>query len=94
MLQMFEDLAPGVNYRVLISIAPPHPSRSASELRQVLAENKIPTFKAQVRRSASVVKAIDVGLTTAEMNGRARLPWQDYQDVGKEVLEAIDYGQA
>ena len=94
MLQMFEDLAPGVNYRVLISIAPPHPSKSASELRQVLAENKIPTFKAQVRRSASVVKAIDIGLTAAEMNGRARLPWQDYQDVGKEVLEAIDYGQA
>ena len=94
MLQMFKDLAPGVNYRVLVSIAPPYPSKSANELRQVLAENQIPTFKAQVRRSASVVKAIDVGLTTAEMNGRDRLPWQDYQNVGKEVLEAINYGPA
>jgi chromosome partitioning protein len=32
MLQMFHDLTPGANYRVLISIAPPHPSKAANDL--------------------------------------------------------------
>lgn len=92
MLQMFHDLADGVNYRVLISIAPPYPSKSASELRKVLAENQVPVFRRQIRRSASIVKAIDSGVTVAEMKGRDRLPWRDYQEIGKETLEIINYG--
>jgi chromosome partitioning protein len=94
MLQMFHDLAPDANYRVLISIAPPYPSKSASDLRQVLEENKIQAFKGQIRRSSSVVKVIDMGLTVAELTGRDRSPWQDYQAIGKEILEAINYGKA
>jgi chromosome partitioning protein len=94
MLQMFHDLSPGADYRVLISIAPPYPSKSASDLRQVLAENKIKAFKGQIRRSSSVVKAIDIGLTVAELTGRDHSPWQDYQAIGKELLEAINYGKA
>ena len=94
MLQMFHDLAPDATYRVLISIAPPYPSKSADELRKLLNENKVQVFNSQIRRSASVVKAIDMGLTVAEMKGRDKLPWRDYQDVGKEILEAINYGKA
>ncbi|MDJ1185866.1 ParA family protein [Roseofilum casamattae] len=89
MLQMLKDLAPGANSRVLISIAPPYPSKSARELRELLSDHDIPTFKAQIRRSASVVKAIDMGLTTAEMRGREKHPWLDYQQLGKEIMEAI-----
>jgi chromosome partitioning protein len=94
MLQMFHDLAPGANYRVLISVAPPYPSKSANDLRQVLEENKIQAFKGQIRRSSSIVKAIDLGVTVAEMTGRDHIPWQDYQTIGKETLEAINYGKA
>jgi chromosome partitioning protein len=90
MLQMFHDLTPGANYRVLISIAPPYPSKAAEDLRSVLKENQIEVFKGLIRRSASVVKAIDTGLTTAEMKGRDHLPWQDYKNVGKEILEVIN----
>lgn len=92
MLQMFNDLADGVNYRVLISIAPPYPSKSADDLRNVLEKNQVQVFRSQIRRSASIVKAIDLGLTVAEMKGRDRLPWRDYQDIGKETLEVINYG--
>jgi chromosome partitioning protein len=94
MLQMFHDLAPGANYRVMISIAPSYPSKSADELRKLLNENEVQIFNGQVRRSASIVKAIDMGLTVAEMKGRDRLPWRDYQDIGKEILEVIDYESA
>jgi chromosome partitioning protein len=90
MLQMFHDLAPGAVYRVLISIAPPRPSKSADDLRQVLQANQIQTFKGLIRRSTSVVKAIDSGVTTAEMKGRDHHPWQDYKTVGKEILEVIN----
>ena len=45
MLQMFHDLFPSAIYRVLITIAPPYPSKSADELRSVLAENHIEVFK-------------------------------------------------
>lgn len=93
MLQMFSDLDSGANYRVLISIAPPYPSKSADDLRQLLKENNIEVFQGQIRRSASIVKAIDLGLTVAEMKGRDYLPWHDYQSIGKEILEAINYEQ-
>lgn len=91
MLQMFNDLAQNATYRVLISIAPPYPSKSAEELRKVLAENQVPVFRSQIRRSASVVKAIDSGVTVAEMKGRDKLAWRDYQEIGKEILEVINY---
>ena len=94
MLQMFHDLAPNSEYRVLISIAPPYPSKSASDLRKLLNENEVNVFQGQIRRSASVVKAIDFGLTVADMKGRDRLPWRDYQDIGKEILEVINYESA
>lgn len=94
MLQMFNDLAPDATYRVLISIAPSYPSKSADELRKLLNENEVQIFNGQIRRSASIVKAIDMGLTVAEMKGRDRLPWRDYQDIGKEILEVINYESA
>jgi chromosome partitioning protein len=74
----------------LITIAPPYPSKSADELRSVLAENQIEVFKGFIRRSASVVKAIDMGVTTAEMKGRDHYPWQDYKTIGKEIMEVIN----
>lgn len=92
MLQMFHDLTPRANYRVLISIAPPHPSKAANDLREVLNKNKIAVFQGCIRRSASVVKAIDMGVTTAEMKGRDHLPWQDYKMIGNEILEVINHG--
>lgn len=92
MLQMFHDLTLGANYKVLISIAPPHPSRAGHDLRLVLNENKIAVFQGCIRRSASVVKAIDIGVTTAEMKGRDHLPWQDYKMIGNEILEVINHG--
>jgi len=60
----------------------------------VLEENKIQAFKGQIRRSSSIVKAIDLGVTVAEMSGRDHIAWQDYQTIGKETLEAIKYGKA
>jgi chromosome partitioning protein len=38
------------------------------------------------------VKAIDMGVTTAEMKGRDNLPWQDYKMIGNEILEVINHG--
>lgn len=93
MLQMFHDLAPCANYRVLISIAPPYPSTSAQELRRVLDQNQIRVFEGEIRRSASIIKAIDLGLTVAQMKGRDKIPWQDYVTIGKQTLEAINYEQ-
>ena len=91
MLMMFQDLAPNSLYRVLISIAPPYPNKSALELRTLLNDNEVKVFNGQIRRSASFVKAIDMGLTVAEMKGRDKLPWQDYKNIGKEILEVINY---
>ncbi len=94
MLQMFNDLATDAIYRVLISIAPSYPSRAAEELRNLLNENEVQIFQGQIRRSASIVKAIDMGLTVASMKGRDKLPWLDYQTIGKEILEVINYESA
>jgi chromosome partitioning protein len=74
-------------YRILLSIIPPRPSRDGDEARLTLTEAGLPLLTRGVRRLVAFQKAALVGvLVYAVDDPRANLGWEDYQQVGKEIL--------
>ena len=92
MLQTIEDLGDKAVYRSLISIVPPHPNKEGQLMRGELQSNGIPIFKTTIRRSTAFQKAALSGVPIRDLTGRDRLPWLDYQNLGKEILEILNNG--
>ena len=75
------------NYRVLLTIVPPHPSRDGDEARSLLQQGVIPFFKSGIRRLVAFQKAALAGVPVfAVRDPRAQLAWKDYNRLGKEIL--------
>jgi len=55
-IQVINDLS-DVNYKVLLTIVPPRPSKAAKEAKQSLHKAKIPTFKTEIPRLVAFQKA-------------------------------------
>jgi chromosome partitioning protein len=73
-------------YRVLLTVIPPKPSRDGDEARSMLGEAGLPLFSTGVRRLAAFQKAALHGIPVLEVNDpRAHLGWDDYVAVGKEL---------
>lgn len=90
MLQVARDLGEGANYRALVTIVPPKPSREGEQLQADLREAGIPVFDATVRRTVNVAKAALVGVTARDIkNPQASALWNDYKAVGKEILDLL-----
>jgi chromosome partitioning protein len=74
-------------YRILLSIIPPRPSRDGDEARLTLTEAGLPLLTRGVRRLVAFQKAALVGVPVYAVDDpRANLGWEDYQQVGKEIL--------
>ena len=74
-------------YRILLSIIPPRPSRDGDEARSTLTEAGLPLLTRGVRRLVAFQKAALAEVPVYEVDDpRANLGWQDYQQVGKEIL--------
>ena len=75
------------NYRVLLTIVPPRPSRDGDEARSLLQQGAIPFFKSGIRRLVAFQKAALAGVPVfAVRDPRAQLAWKDYNRLGKEIL--------
>ena len=76
------------SYRILLCAVPPPPSRDGEEARIYLQEQRLPVFRAQIRRLAAFGKAALAGCVVKDVRGdpRAELGWQDYAKAGKEML--------
>ena len=74
------------NYRVLLTIVPPRPSRDGDEARSLLRQGAIPCFESGIRRLVAFQKAALAGvLVFAVRDPRARVAWADYEGLGKEI---------
>ena len=74
-------------YRILLSIIPPRPSRDGDEARSTLTEAGLPLLTRGVRRLVAFQKAALAGVPVYAVDDpRANLGWEDYQQVGKEIL--------
>ena len=75
------------NYRVLLTVVPPRPSRDGDEARSLLQQGAIPSFESGIRRLVAFQKAALAGVPVfAVRDPRAQLAWQDYERLGKEIL--------
>jgi chromosome partitioning protein len=85
-IKVLDSLGAG-RYRILLSIIPPKPSRDGEEARATLEEAGLPLFSTGIRRLVTFQIAALAGVTVKEVNDpRAILGWEDYLQVGKEIL--------
>jgi len=76
------------NYKVLLTIIPPRPSRDGDDMRQELESQGIPIFKTGIRRFVAYQKAALAGVPVYESADprAAEEAWEDYLALGKEIL--------
>lgn len=89
MLATANDLG-DADYRILIAIVPPPPSREGKQMQADLKEAGLPVFETTIRRAAGFSKAAFAGVPIRELKGRDRSAWNDYEQLGREVLEVLN----
>ena len=90
MLATAQDLPSSSNYRVLICIVPPYPSKEGEQMRDDLVAGGIPVFNSMIRRTSGFGKAAIAGIPIRDLKDKTRVAWEDYKAVGKEVEEIIN----
>ncbi len=75
------------HYRILITSIPPKPSRAGEEVKSLLRDANLPVFEQGIRRFSAFQKAALQGLPVYSVKDpRAESGWQDYEQVGEEIL--------
>lgn len=75
------------NYQILLTAIPPKPSRAGREARRQLLTARQPVLAGGIRRLAAFQKAAEQGVPVyAVKDPRAEAGWQDYGQVGAELL--------
>lgn len=78
------------NYRTLLTIVPPRPSRDGETAQGELQEAGYPIFDSMVRRSVAFTKAAVQGVTVRDLaDPRLAAAWEDYQTLGEEIQEKL-----
>jgi chromosome partitioning protein len=77
------------NYRALVTIIPPPPSRDGEAMREELKNAGIPVFDSMIRRRSIYEKAVIKGKPLSMFTeAKAVLAWEEFAVLGSEV-EAI-----
>lgn len=90
MLQTASALG-GSNYRALLTIVPPRPSKEGETMRDELKNNDFPVFNTMIRRAAGFQKAALAGVPVRQLTGRDRHGWLDYENLGHEILAGLSH---
>lgn len=87
MLETARDLG-DANYRALLVIVPPYPSREGELMQADLIKEGVPVFKAMIRRTVGFPKAALAGVPIRSLSDKsAKAAWADYQALGNEIME-------
>lgn len=89
MLQMVEELQDlNTEYKILLTLIPPAPSKVGDEARRSLENAGLPLFKGGIRRLAVFQRAALEGVPVNQVKGDsyAGIAWRCYQEVGREIL--------
>ncbi len=87
-LPRLKDDLEDLPFKVLVTLAPPPPSRDAERALERLADLELPHFETVIRRAAAFEKAVQLGCLVRDVRGdpRAAFAWSDYVSVGVEIL--------
>ena len=78
------------NYRVLLTMVAPRPSKDAEEARSLLEEAKIPIFDSVVHRLVAFPKAALMGTTVDKCGDpRGGIGWREYEAVGEQIMAEV-----
>ena len=76
-------------YRILLTIIPPFPSKDGEEARKMLTDAGLPVLKSEIRRYSVFKKAALEGtVVNGVTDKKARIAWSDYQALGKEIQKS------
>lgn len=90
MLETANDLGEA-KYRALLTIVPPRPSQEGEAMREELKRNGVPVFETMIRRTVGFQKAALAGVAIRDIDdARARIAWNDYKALGKEITEVLE----
>jgi chromosome partitioning protein len=75
-------------HRVLLTMVPPKPRTDGQQLREMLNQEQIPVFQAEIPRLAAFEKAAADGIPVYSVQGdrNAGRAWEAYEAAGKEIL--------
>ena len=90
MLATAEDLPANSNYRVLLCVVPPYPSKEGEHMKADLVEGGIPVFNTMIRRTSGFGKAAIAGIPIRDLKDKGKVAWMDYKAVGREAQEIIN----
>ena len=82
MLATAEDLPPDSNYRVLLCIVPPYPSKEGEQMRDDLIAGGIPVFETMIRRTSGFGKSAIAGIPIRDLKDKSKIAWSDYKALG------------
>ncbi|MDZ4879130.1 MAG: hypothetical protein CLLPBCKN_008568 [Chroococcidiopsis cubana SAG 39.79] len=89
MLETARDLGEA-NYRALLTIVPPYPSKEGEQMREDLRRGGVPVFQTMIRRTSGFPKAALAGVSIRDIDdARARAAWNDYLSLGAEIMEIL-----
>jgi chromosome partitioning protein len=78
------------NYRALITVVPPRPSREGELMQADLREGGLPVVNTMIRRTVGFAKAALAGKPIRDLEDtRANAAWADYVALGNEILELL-----
>lgn len=87
-LQMVEELQSlSTQYKLLLTLVPPKPSKVGSDARAAIANAGLPLFEGQIRRLAVFQKAALEGVPVRDLKDSYSVAaWRCYSEVGKEMM--------
>jgi len=82
------------NFRVLLTIVPPAPSRAGQDAREMLIAEGVPLFSTKIKRLVAFERAPLEGVVVKHYSDpRAQIAWAGYQQLGQEILALSQKGQ-
>ncbi|BAZ18770.1 chromosome partitioning protein, ParA family (plasmid) [Calothrix sp. NIES-4071] len=88
MLLMVKSLPKGTNYKILLTIVPPKPSRAGEEALALFQEENLPHYPFVIRRFSAYQRAALSGCAVFDSKDRSsKTAWGDYQKLGREIVK-------
>ncbi|PNY79313.1 ParA family protein [Deinococcus koreensis] len=81
----------GGQYRILLTLVPPSPSREGEEARALLEGERLPVMRAAIRQTSAFRHASAQGVPVYAIKGSrsAKVAWWDYERAAAEIVTAV-----
>lgn len=81
----------GGQFRILLTLVPPAPSKEGEEARRLLEDEGLPVMRTAIRQTVAFRHASAQGVPVYGVTGSrsARSAWLEYERAGQEIVQAV-----